>query len=140
EFIKGLPSKSIALFNQTFLNKWEVYGLLSREPKLVPYLPKTRLFQGTQSLKAMVQSYPILFIKPIHGAMGRGIYRLSRSWTGYDLQYSATEGQKHKHFPSLSSVYSFLRNKLRSRGYIIQEGIPIMHLLERAVDFRIIML
>lgn len=139
EFTKSLPSRSIQLFNQTFLDKWEVYGLLSKEPKLIPYLPKTKLFQGLQSLRMMIRAYPILFIKPIHGAMGRGIYRLSRSWMGYDLQYSALEGQKHKHFSNLTSVYTFIRKKLSKQTAIVQEGIPIIHLQERAVDFRILM-
>lgn len=139
EFVKSLPNRSIHLFNHSFLNKWEVYELLSKEPRLIPYLPKTKLFQGLSSLKTMLKAYPILFIKPIHGAMGRGIFRLSRSWMGYDLQYSALDGQKYKHFSNLTSLYTFLRKKLRKQPSIIQEGIPIIHLQERAVDFRILM-
>ena len=140
DLIKQLSKKAIPLFNQTFLNKWEVYQKLSSEPKMLPYLPKTTMFQTMQTFKAMLQSYPILFIKPIHGAMGRGIFRLSRSWNGFDLQYSAAQGQQRKQlYPSRIELYTFLKSKTRSKKYILQEGIPIIHLQERAVDFRILM-
>src|SRR5690606_33422972 len=121
-------------FNKTFLNKWAVYQALSRNSKIIPYLPKTKLFQNQLVLKGMMQAYPVLLIKPIHGAMGRGIFRLSRSWTGYELQYSATEGQQRKQFANLNRVFSFLKNKVKSRKFILQEGIPIIHLQDRAID------
>lgn len=139
DLIKQLSKKAIPLFNQTFLNKWEVYQKLSSEPKMLPYLPKTTMFQTMQTFKAMLQSYPILFIKPIHGSMGRGIYRISRSWNGFYLQYSAAQGEQRKSFTQADKLYTFLKSRTRSKKYILQEGIPIVHLQERTVDFRILM-
>lgn len=139
EFTKNLAAKSVSLFNQTFLDKWEVYQKLNDDHKIIPYLPKTKLFQGPLTLKEMVHSYPVLFIKPVHGSMGRGIYRVSKTWNGFDLQYSSTQGQKRKHFSQLNHLYTFLASRIKSKRFIVQEGIPILHLHERPVDFRILM-
>jgi hypothetical protein len=89
-----LENRNTRMFNQTFLNKWEVYDQLRKDQKLNPFLPKTHLF-GPLALKSMLESYPVVFIKPIHGSLGRGIYRIARKYGRFQLEYTTPGGQTY---------------------------------------------
>lgn len=138
-FKQQLARKKIHLFNQTFLDKWNVHATLMDSKAISPFLPHTQLFEGPLTLKQMIEQHPTLFIKPIHGSLGRGIYRLKRTSYGIQSQYTTLNGQIHKHFDKLSSLYSYLIKRIKPSKYIIQQGIPILHYQERAVDFRALM-
>jgi glutathione synthase/RimK-type ligase-like ATP-grasp enzyme len=138
EIKKRMSEKKIHLFNQTFLNKWEVYERLKEDKELLSHLPRTHMF-GPLTLKTMIEQCPVVFIKPIHGSLGRGIYRVSRKINGFESQYTTPNGQIQKHFNRLSQLYSYLGKRVRAKNYIIQQGIPILHKNGRAIDFRALM-
>ena len=56
-----------------FINKWEMYKLLSSFHENVQ-IPVTKLF-SRESLSSMLIEYPLLYIKPI------------ASWGGKDIEY-----------------------------------------------------
>lgn len=127
------------LFNQTFLNKWEVHETLKESKELDQHLPDTHLFQGPLTFKTMIEQYPVVFIKPVHGSLGRKIYRISRKINGFQSQYSTPNGQLQKHFGRLSQLYSFLSKRVNPNKNIIQQGIPLLSLNGGAIDFRALM-
>lgn len=133
-----LDAKRVHLFNRTFLNKWEVYEKLSSDRRCSPYLPQTRLF-GPLALKSMLQQYSTVFVKPIHGSLGYGIYRINKQANGFVMQYSTQNGQIHKQFDRLNQLYSFLSKRVSPKKHIIQEGIPLINFQDRTVDFRVLM-
>lgn len=136
---QALAAQHIVFFNQTFLNKWEVYGHLKTNEQLARHLPETKRFESYAILGQMLQKYPVVFVKPIHGSLGKGIYRISRGMTGFTSQYTTLNGEIHKQFKSLHSLYQYLSKRIRRKYYIVQQGIPILHLDERAIDFRALM-
>jgi glutathione synthase/RimK-type ligase-like ATP-grasp enzyme len=131
--------QNIHLFNQTFLNKWEVHETLKESKELDPYLPDTHLFKGPLTFKSMIEQYPVTFIKPVHGSLGRKIYRISRKINGFQSQYSTPNGQIEKYFGRISQLYSFLSKRVNPKKNIIQQGIPLLTLNGRAIDFRALM-
>lgn len=133
-----LEQNNIQLFNHTFLNKWEVYTTLTKHPELIPLQPETKPFKGSLCIKEMLQKYATIFLKPIHGSLGRGIYRISRGLNGFQVEYSTINGQLIKHFRSLKSLLAYVKSRIK-RNYIVQQGIPILHINQRAVDFRALM-
>jgi glutathione synthase/RimK-type ligase-like ATP-grasp enzyme len=138
EIKKRMSEKKIHLFNQTFLNKWEVSERLKENKEILSHLPRTHMF-GPLTLKTMVEQYPVVFIKPIHGSLGRGIYRVCKTINGFESQYTTPNGQIQKHFIRLSQLYSYLVKRVKAKNYIIQQGIPILHKNGRAIDFRALM-
>jgi len=134
-----LREKKIHFFNQTFLDKWKVHSCLQNDKKLAEHLPQTQLFEGPLTLKSMLEKHSIIFIKPINGALGRGIYRIKRTPFGIQSQYTTLNGQIQKQFDKLSSLYGYLSKRIKPNKYIIQEGIPILHYKGRAIDFRALM-
>jgi glutathione synthase/RimK-type ligase-like ATP-grasp enzyme len=138
EIKKRMSEQKVHLFNQTFLNKWEVCVKLKEDRELLPHLPRTHMF-GPLTLKSMIEQFSVVFIKPIHGSLGRGIYRVSRTINGFESQYTTPNGQIQKHFNRLSELYSYLGKRVRAKNYIIQQGIPMLHKNGRAIDFRALM-
>jgi glutathione synthase/RimK-type ligase-like ATP-grasp enzyme len=138
EIKKRMSEKKIHLFNQTFLNKWEVYERLKEDKEILSHIPRTHMF-GPLTLKTMVEQFPVVFVKPIHGSLGRGIYRVCRTVNGFESQYTTPNGQIQKHFNRLSHLYSYLGKRIKAKNYIIQQGIPILHKNGRAIDFRALM-
>lgn len=133
------PDQKTQFFNATFLNKWEVHETLKDSKELEPYLPETQLFQGPLTFKSMIEKCPVVFVKPVHGSLGRKIYRISKKINGFQSQYSTPNGQLQKHFGRLSQVYSYLNKRINPKKNIIQQGIPLLSLNGRAIDFRALM-
>jgi glutathione synthase/RimK-type ligase-like ATP-grasp enzyme len=133
-----LATHQIFLFNQTFLNKWETHTILSSNNTLKKYLPNTLKFDRANTLETMLTKYPVIFLKPIHGSLGKGIYKIRRTATGFESAYSTLSGEMIRHFSSLKSLIIYLSKRIK-RPYVIQEGINILHYEGRPVDFRILM-
>jgi glutathione synthase/RimK-type ligase-like ATP-grasp enzyme len=87
----------------------------------------------------MLEKHHILFIKPINGALGKGIYRLKKTSQGISSQYSTISGQMHRHFNKLSELYTWLNKRLTKQNFVLQEGISILSYRGRAIDFRALM-
>ncbi|MDQ0338070.1 glutathione synthase/RimK-type ligase-like ATP-grasp enzyme [Caldalkalibacillus uzonensis] len=134
-----LEERNIPLFNQTFLNKWTVHHHLSKVDQLKPFLPETHRFDGKASLAMMLSKYPTVFLKPVHGSLGRGIYKIKRLRTGFTSEYSTLNGEIVKSFPRFKTLVIYLSKRINKHHYMIQEGIPILHVEGRPVDFRALM-
>lgn len=127
----------IPFYNDHFLNKWEVYDILSAYPFLSPYVPETKLMNGFSTLSDMAATHNVVFIKPVHGSLGKGIFRITRrSDKLFILEHSSMQEQMK--FSSLETLYSSLRERLLSQRYIIQQGISLLTDHNRPVDFRLL--
>lgn len=135
---KNLAKEQIILFNQTFLNKWDTYVTLASQDELKKYLPHTVHFDGRASLKEMLKKYPVLYLKPVHGSLGRGIYKLMRAPSGFQVIYNTLAGEMVRYFFSLKSLVVFLSKRIK-RPYILQEGINLLNVEGGPVDFRVLM-
>src|SRR5690606_2078210 len=71
------------VFNERFLDKTEVFQALRGEASVHKYLPESHLFKNFAMLQQMCQKYPIVFLKPIRGSLGKGIIRILRNPSGY---------------------------------------------------------
>lgn len=77
QLLARLDEEDGAMFNRRFLHKWEVHRYLERHEYLHPYLPKTALWDGQDSLEAFLAAFPSVFLKPVHGSQGRGFSALN---------------------------------------------------------------
>ncbi|KKI90772.1 hypothetical protein WQ54_18650 [Bacillus sp. SA1-12] len=70
-------------FNPSFFDKWESYCALEKSSKLKSYLPKTWMYRTINDLLAKLATYRSLYIKPVNGHKGKGIYKLSFDGMNY---------------------------------------------------------
>ncbi|NOU81155.1 YheC/YheD family protein [Paenibacillus sp. LMG 31459] len=123
-------------FNEKFLDKTEVFEALAQDPALQRYLPESHALNGFAILKKMCSNYPSVFLKPVRGSLGKGILRISKEDGGYRLLSTTPLGTRKQSYPSLTKLFGSIAPKMKTTRYQIQQGLPLMELGRRPVDFR----
>jgi hypothetical protein len=129
---------NIPWFNQGFFDKWEIHQSLLETP-VRHLLPETSASLTPITIKHMLKSHSIIYLKPVTGSLGLGIYRISRlPRNGYVCHFHQ---QKHKKaaFSNIDQISRWLIQRLQNskRKYIVQQGIPLLEFRGSRLDFRI---
>ncbi|GIO95534.1 endospore coat-associated protein YheD [Paenibacillus lautus] len=125
------------IFNEKFLDKSDVFEALGPDAKLQKYLPESYLLSGYPTLKKMCAAYRTVFLKPVRGSLGKGIIRISRQENGhYQTMTTSLEGSNKNTYSSLPKLFSSLSGKIKKRRYQIQQGLDLIRINRRNVDFR----
>ncbi len=138
ESIQQLKSKNYShFFNDHFLNKWQVYDLL-KNTSVQSILPNTKLYKNHTTIKEMLNKYPTSYLKPTNGSLGRGIIKVQKRGAEYFVRLSKINGPLSLNYNSFAQMVKQLTPRLKSEPYIIQEGIDLITIKNRPVDFRIL--
>ncbi|WP_028548105.1 YheC/YheD family endospore coat-associated protein [Paenibacillus sp. UNC451MF] len=125
------------LFNEKYLNKTEVFDALNNATELHKYLPESHLLRNFEILKSMCAKYPVIFLKPVTGSLGKGIIRVTRqadlSYVGH---FTNLNGARKQSFPSLSRFFSAISGKIKQQRYQIQQGLDLICIEGQPLDFR----
>ncbi|WP_106766409.1 YheC/YheD family protein [Paenibacillus faecalis] len=137
-FMKEVKSRlGTHIFNEKFLDKTEVFDALGSNEKLKKYLPESYSLKSYPILKKMCTAHSTVFLKPIRGSLGKGIIRITRQENGsYQTLTTSLEGIKKNSYPSLPKLFSSLSGKIKKNRYQIQQGLNLVRLHKRNVDFR----
>lgn len=127
----------ITIFNERFIDKHEVFELLAEHEAAKGYLPESELLSSYEQLHRLLNKHHVLYIKPVQGSLGRGIYRLIlQDNKSYILERAVTSSQRASKYTSLKRLYQALRPKLAKRKYQLQQGLSVIKVSDRPVDFR----
>lgn len=137
-FMREVKSRyQTSIFNEKFLNKTEVFKALSQTPDLLRYLPESHPMRNFQTLKTMCTRYPVVFLKPIRGSLGKGIIRISRQDDKtYACHFATVNGTRKQSYDSLPQLFTALSGKFKSTRYQLQQGLKLLEISQRPVDFR----
>lgn len=125
-----------SVFNEKYLDKTEVFQALKNYAGAIRYLPESWSFTKASQLRTMLSKYRTVFLKPIRGSLGKGILRITRTKSGYELSSSAAGGARKLRFASLSGLIAAISGKLKTTRYQIQQGLDLITVGGRPVDFR----
>ncbi|KWX71181.1 YheC/YheD family protein [Paenibacillus jilunlii] len=124
-------------FNEKFLDKTEVFEALAQDATLQRYLPESHALKGFAILKKMCGTYNSVFLKPVRGSLGKGILRISKDESGgYRLLSTTPMGTRKQTYSSLAKLFQSVAPKMKTTRYQIQQGLPLMEVGKRPVDFR----
>lgn len=139
-FVDSLNKLSIPFFNSRFFNKDEVFKALEQDIAVKRFLPYSVLLQDMNQISYMLKQHDTIYIKPIHGRLGKGIYRIHylRETAKYKVEHANQPLAKAKFYPSIDKVISYLRPKLKTQQYQIQQGINLIHANRKPIDFRVL--
>lgn len=115
--------------------KWNKHLALVDDPKLKDHLPYTTLF-NTNNFKTFLSNYPTFFLKPRLGGGGFGVYKVTKQGSSYVLHY----GAYRRKYTKPSQLYRALEQRCRGKQYIMQQGINLLQISSRLVDFRVVLL
>ncbi|OXM84258.1 YheC/YheD family protein [Paenibacillus rigui] len=138
QFIRHAKNQhQTVMFNEKYLNKTEVFDALRKETGLHIYLPESYLLRNFQMLKSMCTKYSTVFLKPITGSLGKGIIRVKRQPDNtYVCHFTNLNGARKQTFDSLSAMFSSLSGKIKQQRHQIQQGLNLISIGGRPVDFR----
>lgn len=132
----------LLFLNRPLRNKWTIHEVLSRRADLKKHLPETRMYKSLSDVKTMLQSKPILYLKPVNGTGGRGILRIEKLKGSSQQYYIQGRNQQRKiitpqkvHSARLGSILQTWNMKDR---YLVQEGIPVELPDGRVHDYRML--
>lgn len=125
-----------SIFNEKFLDKNEVFLALSKNPSIQQHLPESHLFTRYEQLNTMCRRYGSVFLKPVTGSLGKGIIRVIRAKDRVQCQFASVNGAVTRSYSSLSKAFATIRSKVQGKRYLIQQGLTLITVQNRPVDFR----
>lgn len=126
----------VQLFNERFLDKWQVHRTLWNDSAIRFMLPYTQLYIDLRQLKEMLKKFALIYIKPVNGSLGRGVMRLHLKGKHCHMQYTTLNGTITKSNVSYQEIAQQMARRIRHGRYLIQQGLPLITSLGRPVDFR----
>jgi hypothetical protein len=140
KFMNDVKSRyGFVVFNEKYLNKTEVFQALKKEESLLEYLPESYHFKNFLMLKTMIARHSTLFLKPVTGSLGKGIIRISKLPNkNYQCSFNTLNGVRIKTYSSLTPLFSSISGTLKRQEYQIQQGLKLIEVNGRPVDFRVL--
>lgn len=127
-------------FNSHVFNKWEMWEWFSKNEILRNYLPETVLAKDALNVKQLIDKYETIFIKPMSGMQGTGIYQLTKKSKEFQLKYRLNGRNIIAVLDSWEAVKHFLEAELNLEKYIAQNRLSLIKKNNRVMDFRVIVL
>lgn len=137
-----LNSKKHYLFNPFFFNKWNLFEWLSNDKLTRQYIPRTEKLAGISNLQSLLNTFSIVYLKPIRGKAGSGIMRIDKISEGADVKYRLIHYIHKKReadfFTSIHKLWNKLKELIGQREYILQQGIHLTRFKRRPFDLRML--
>lgn len=130
-----LHSRSIPYFNPFFFSKWNTFCWLWNNPELRQHLPLTKSLTSIQALIEMLHVYKEVYIKPVEGSKGKGIFKIVSKPSGEilllnkDNQYS---------FDTLDDLWEHIHSHTTTSPYIVQQAITSDRIEGKRYDLRLL--
>lgn len=128
------------IFNQGFFNKWSVHEMLYNQPLTSEHIPEAFPSPTVDIIRQMLDRHQMVYLKPIAGSLGLGIFRITRHPDGgYFCRFRGGNRNILRRFDSLESMlrHHFGPQMNRLPRYLIQQGIRLIKYNGRPVDFRV---
>jgi len=113
-------------------SKWAKTAILLSHSSIAPHIPPTRRFTAN-NLRSMLDTHQMVVVKPVVGAGGHGVIKVTRDGDGYTYTYYS----QTKRFASFTALVGSLNNQRKGRAYIIQKGIYLATVDGRPIDYRV---
>ena len=130
--------KNLIYVNPTYyFDKWDVYEKLVKEDSSFPYLPLTRIYQGSEDLDNMFKNSSIIFMKDCYGSNGRAVVRIEKLQNEtYVFSYFKDEVIEMRVNTFDKLVIELDKIFKRKKKVIIQSAINLIKINNKAVDMR----
>lgn len=119
--------------SQTVYSKWIKHSALLRNKRIGAYLPETVPLTN-RTLLDMLKKHTCVYVKPVQGSLGYGVFRIKRVLGHYEMRYKKKRILLEDSDALCHKVEKFVQGK----KYLVQQGIAMIGIQERPIDFRIL--
>ncbi len=128
------------VFNDYFMDKWEMFEWLRDDPDVSDLLPETRLYEGVADLVTMVARHGGAFLKPVAGMGGGRAIRVRERGKVLSISFSRDgEPVEHTFLPQDPALAGALDQFMSQRAFLVQQPLQLVTWEARVVDFRVLM-
>ncbi|WP_139489835.1 putative amidoligase domain-containing protein [Brevibacillus dissolubilis] len=135
--------KLMTIYGVKFLNppslfeltgdKWRSHQLLAKDN--ADLLPETHMLQDPNDVIRMLDQYGEVFLKPIGGALGAGIIRVTRRNNG--ISWMESNAEDPILYRDSTEIYKHVRKLAEAGSYIVQEAIARKQWRGSTVEIRV---
>jgi hypothetical protein len=130
----------IPWYNPGFFNKLDVFERLESVDEVASLLPETHPFTSFSMIERMLSSYGHVYVKPMNGSLGHGIFQIvyNREQDLYYCRFRENdEKNRLRKFRSLESLMKHTFPNKNLNHLLIQQGIDLIRFERNPVDFRV---
>lgn len=135
-----LIRSGVTIFNAcNRYDKTMIHELLMQNETIRPHLPET-MPAKPETVAEMMTRHPSLIVKPVRGSIGNGVMRLQRIGQDiWELSYPAAgaRGRIGRAVFSAGQLPDILRRRIRRRGYLVQQRLPLATFAGCPFDLRV---
>ncbi|KUO96104.1 YheC/YheD family protein [Ferroacidibacillus organovorans] len=130
----------IPLFNPLVPGKFTMNNMAQKLPDDTIRVPKTIAVQRFEQITTFFDQHQTAYLKPIGGYGGRNVFRVAKTARGFSVQCDRylEQGKMRRDF-STSEFNAFTKRLLARKPHLIQEEIPLVHVDQGRMDFRVVM-
>ena len=127
-------------FGSHIFNSWNRYSklylhqLLMKDTQLRPHLPGT-MTATNKTVREMKIYYDSLIVKPDNSSIGRGVMKLDRLDSGWQLTYPYRGVWRTRSFAAALPLQ--LRRQMRAKRYMVQQRLPLATYQGSPFDLRV---
>lgn len=127
------------IFNSYIFNKWEMHSWLQEFETSKPFLPDTILYETADDVLWFLKTYKEAYIKPIYGSQGAGIIKAEKIGNNFVFAYKEANVMQKKIIETSKEAKAFIKEKLKKKGYIIQQSLTLLKHGDSVIDFRMLL-
>ncbi|NLW16959.1 MAG: YheC/YheD family protein [Firmicutes bacterium] len=135
---RRLLTRGIPYYNARFLNKYDLYRMLTKEAAIRPHLPWTNLVRRRDDIKAALKQFGRVYLKPRHAFAGQGIMTVELRGNDWELRYRQGNANRVIRGSALGELWSRLERRMGKQSYIVQQAIPLARYRGRTFDIRLL--
>lgn len=124
------------LYNYKGIDKWEMHQRLEQFEDINKHLPKTDLYRDLTNLQLFLRKHKNIYVKPIDGNQGYGIYNLVRKKNGVIITTRKEGKNIVRKVNNSNELEEFTSTYLNTKKYLMQETLDLS-INNRVIDFRV---
>lgn len=136
---RKLENFGCKFINPPLIGKWKTFQIVSKNEKLVKYIPDTRLIKSSKEIDKMIKLYEAVYLKPSNGSQGKDIIQVvKKNKFIYEYQYQSEDQYVKGSANSFNNLLLQIRKIMGTKTYIIQKEIKLLRYKGSIVDLRIL--
>jgi len=140
DYYRFREEAGVPFANRIVNDKMHLMRKLRQAPGVGGQLPDTEEFSA-EALREWLSRYDLVYVKPINGTGGRGVYRIERERDG---KYRLFGHDVHRRNPvsdacGLDAAVDRMTDAAKDGGYLVQQGVDLRLLPERNCDLRLLL-
>lgn len=116
-------------------SKWQKHRFLAKYPSIQQHLPETYLFRE-DTLSHLLEQHEIVYAKPVIGTGGHGVIRIKKKGKAFEVR----RGVSRKYVYDDGELYSVIKAMTKGKEYLVQQGIGMISIDQRPIDYRLLLL